>query len=362
MPIAKPLSRLACRWIAALAFPMASPTLAASLQPTPPQPTPLQPAHSLKDDAALYTQHLHAIAGPLATNRVPGAFAHASAADYITRAFTRLGLEDPTPAPQAAHPDADSPADATGFRVPFQRPFTQPGPLEIASQSLTLHLPTGDVPLEPVTGFNPLGHSGSNAIERAPVTFAGYAVSIADDGYATFGVNDRFRDMDAPKDEQPGSIALILTHEPLDEEGYSYYHDTLGRWTYLCSITAKLAATERRDAAAALLVTAPGVNDPHAQDPLLFDPRAQGRFDHFPAASIATQHADQLIAAAFPQGPDLLTLRNGADLEGGLTPLPNVSVSIDIDLNETEHAAPILIARLPGAGDLAHEHILVISH
>jgi len=326
---------------------------AASLRTDRAQPT-------LKADAARYALHLNAIAGPLSLDRVPGSPSHAAAADYIVRTLRDASLEGPIPHAPTADPTDASNANQNRFRLPF----TRPGPLEIRRQSLTLHLPAGDVPLQPAAGFNPIGHSGSGDVERAPVTFAGYAITIADDGYASFAVNDRFRSTNLPDDhpDDNAAVAVILTHEPLDEDGYSYYHDRLGEWTYLCSISAKLAAVERRGAAAALLVTAPGVNDPDAQDPLRFDPRAPGRFDHFPAAAIAREHADQLVNAAFPNGPDLLTLRNNADLEGGLTPLPNVAVSIDLDLEETELDAPILLARLPGVGNLAREHILVLAH
>ncbi|MEL7472829.1 MAG: PDZ domain-containing protein [Planctomycetota bacterium] len=295
---------------------------------------------SLKQDAATLDRHLAALAGPLTPYRVPGYPGHALAANYIEAAAARIGLQPAAP------------------NNTFRHPLTLPGPRDIERQSLTLHLPTGDVELNAGEDFSPLGLSDSGAVDRAPVTFAGYSITVADDGYRTYGPTELFAAVD---DDRP-PVALILTHEPLDEDGLSYYHDEPGEWTYLCQLAGKVAATQRRNAAAALLVTTPGADDDTAQDPVPFNSHQPGnqRLEGFPSLSISQAAADQLIAAAL-DNTGLLSLREDADLEGGLVPLPGVAVSLETTLTERQLDAPILYARLPGVGPLAREHVLVIA-
>jgi hypothetical protein len=307
--------------------------------PTPSREvTPAGSPDSLAADQLVLRDHLTTLANPFFEGRYPGSRGGKLAADYIQWQFEHLGLKP-------AFADAADPSKPS-----FRQPFPGPSHNEIAKQDVSFTANTKTVTLTPGKEFNVLGLSGNGNV-TAPLVFAGYGITMGDDGYTSF------------PDEGPnveGKIAIILRFEPMNDEGTSKW--SKDGWSFSAGLEPKIGAAIRRGAKAVILVNAPGAKDDRV-DKLETVNSITAREPYEAPVIMATIDAvDAMVRAADPQGRSLLDLRKLADEKGVIVDLPNVSVTIDAEINKVRPSTDNVGAILPGVGNLADRYIVVGGH
>lgn len=311
----------------------ATPAASASREVTPPE---TQEARASDED--VLRDHLTTLANPFFEGRYPGSRGGKLAADYIQWQFEHLGLKP-------AFTDAADPTKPS-----FRQPFPGPSHNEIAKQDFSYDAKGKETTLVPGKDFNVLGLSG-NARATAPLVFAGYGITMGEDGYTSF------------PDEGPevdGKIAIVLRFEPMKEDGTSKWAKE--GWSFSAGLEPKIGATIRRGAKAVILVNAPGAKDDRVDN--LEDVNSITAREPYEAPVIMAtiDTVDAMVRAADPEGRSLLDLRKLADEKGVIVDLPGSTVTIDAEINKVRPSTDNVGAILPGVGNLADHFIVVGGH
>jgi len=326
-------------------------------------------------DLAAYRQHVETLANPFMEGRGPGLKGNRIAAEYFEWNFKRLKLE---PAFPAVEPE---PATVAPKPHSYMQEFTA-GREVRGDKSLVSYTPlAGANPVELLadSDFIVLGNSGSASVE-GEVVFVGYSLPPGEP--ATGGL----KPSDASyikSDDLKGKIALILRFEPMTDEGTSRLTEN-GAWSSAAAISQKINAAVERGAAAVIVVSPPGANDPRAGKLETTAGTANWtRPLDVPAIMLSTDAADRFVRAADAAGRSLLELRRVADKaqsEGGagggagggtggggdehsrLIPLGKASLSIRASVERLPRITWNVGGILPGRGDLASQYIIIGGH
>ena len=336
---------------------------------TPVDASTVSIAHVLADlgaDAAEWYQHVQTLSNPWFEGRVPGSEGIDHAADYVAWWMQKAGLE---PAfAQDAGESATAGADGAGANAtpnatananPNSNPWRQPFELsgnarKVKSSALTLA--GADAALKGATAMK---NSGGGTVEL-PLAFAGYGIVEGQDGYTSFGADERFE----------GRVVLVLRGEPLDAEGKSRWGGE--KMTAASSLAGKLDALRSRGAAAVIIAEAPGAtvsgSSGRKANLLAMSADSLGGELGIPCFFADAEAADAIAKAADPEGRDLAALRALADAGTKDAPARTVlgkdgapvrlAVEIDSGNTVTHNVGGIL----RGKGRLADEWIVIGSH
>jgi len=296
----------------------------------------------LGPEAAVWYQHVLALADPFMEGRGPGTKGIDVAAQYIQWNMEKVGLEPAFRGDDVASTDAAW----NTFRQPFT--FSYMGqPVEITKANARVD----GKALKLDKDFVVLGNSGSDDFS-GPVSFVGYGIEDGPNSYTSFGADD----------DLTGRIALLLRYEPINANGKSRWDDE--RFSPNAAMRGKMMACTERGAKAIILVNPPGAVDAaegleSIENSSRFRPRMQ-----VPVIQMSLEAADQLLKKADPDGRDLATLRELAD-EGAImvTHLnDNVSVNIATEVEPGKLATENVAGVLKGRGDLADRWIVIGGH
>lgn len=316
---------------------------------SPAAPTSDQPPSQADAVAVRYRGHVAVLADPALEGRLPGTPGIETAAAYLEQALIDLGLgplfDRVTPAPAEGEPETRVP------RAVYRQPVPLATVTSLGHQAVTLHLPTGDVALDPAIDFRPVPTAGSAALDHAPVVFVGYSIAAGPGGYLGF----------PPIIDLSGKVAVAFRYEPFDDLGRSLWSDTA--WSTNARLAGKVIAAARRNAAAVVLVNPPGV-DPDEPDDLeslatmeLKEPLCEAA-----TLTLADDAARQLLEAGDPDGRSLEQLRDLVRTQGAIIDMPGVTISMSVEVIRTKGSTDNLGAILPGRGALARELILFVAN
>lgn len=292
-----------------------------------------------------YHKHVVTLSNLFFEGRAPGTRGGEIAEEYLAFYFQRYGLlpafdeEIPTPGGDVV----------VQKNASFRQPFTVAGDVVVTAAAASWRV--GDVgrTLTPEQDFNVLGVSG-NADVSGELAFVGYSISSGPDGYTSYpeGVN------------LEGKVAMVFRFEPMDEEGKSTWGSS--GWSNYASLSPKLRAAAEKGAAAIILVTPPGVDDPRAGKLETAATTRIGGAMSIPVIMMTEDAADELVRAADTGGRTLHDLRVFADANGGVMEFPRVTVTIGAGLDRLRTPTNNVAAVLPGKGALADEYVVVGGH
>jgi hypothetical protein len=305
-------------------------------------PTAAQPATATADqagDAATIARHIQALTDPAMAGRRVGTQGAARAADYIEEELRRIGLGP------LFRPDNAGPFDAN-----FRQPVDFKAAATLGWQSATIHLPDGDLELDPLIDFRVFQSAGGGVIDHAPITFVGYSIVAGERGYLGY----------PPRLDLEGRVALAMRFEPIDELGRSLWTDE--GWTISARVAGKVTAAARRNAEAVLLFTPP---DAEAATDDLNDVallQLEEPLVEVPAMTLPTDAARRLIEAGDPEKRSLDDVIAQANRGPTIIDLEGVSVSISVELVRSDEPTFNIGGILPGRGPLAGERIVIGAH
>jgi hypothetical protein len=304
----------------------------------------------LPAEARRFNEHMTTLSNPFFEGRQPGTAGNRYAAEYLEHYFRKFGLEPVFAGEIEAH-------DGTLVLEPrssYRQTFTSGREVRIAEQRMVLVMPDGRRELAAGRDFVVLGQSGNGRI-AAPIVFAGYGIVDGPEGHSDFPADS----------DLTGKIAMIFRFEPMNEQGRSRFADR--GWSPAAQLETKIAAVAERNAAGVILVNPPGAADPRAGQ--LIDTRASlsgravGRGLTMPVAMMSTAAAEQLFAAAFPDGDvTLLSARKQSDEGGFAFEMPEVQVELRARIAREPVLTDNVAAVLPGRGSLAKEFIVIGAH
>lgn len=310
--------------------------------------TPLVDAlKTLSDGERAYFQHVTTLSNPFFEGRAPGLRGNALAAEYVEFNFRSSGL---TPAFPMVKTEGEGMETARTPFASFRQPFSTGRETVVKAQALTYTAAGTTVTLIPGTDFAIRGTSGTGTV-TLPVVFVGYGINQAQDGYSSF---------DGMKEDEDlsGKAALLLRFEPLNEKGKSRWSET-GDFTSKSTLAGKLRALVNRKAAAILLVSPPGVDDPRANTIEDTKSSTQGTSMSVPVINLHVDTAAKMVSAA---GADLMALRKGADEKGGVTDIAGLTVAVDAAIAREPNSTDNVGGVLAGRGALKDEFIVVGAH
>ncbi|MBS0191171.1 MAG: M28 family peptidase [Phycisphaerales bacterium] len=300
--------------------------------------TPPADAATLEASEAVLRDHITTLANPFFEGRYPGSRGGKLAADYVQRQFEHLGL-------QPAFTDESDPTKKT-----YRQPFAGPQKAEAAKQVASWTSGDKSIKWTPGKDFNILGLSSNGAVS-GPLAFAGYAISVGEDGYSSFP--DDGADLD-------GKVAIVLRFEPMTAEGTSKWSKE--GWSFNAGLEPKISAAIRRGAKAVILVNAPGAKDDRVDKLEDVNSLTARQASEVPVIMASIEAADALVKAADAQGRSLLDLRKLADEKGVIIDLPKATVSIEAEIAKSRPNTDNVGAILPGVGELADRYIVVGGH
>ena len=328
---------------------------------TPVDASTVSIAHVLADlgaDAAEWYQHVQTLSNPWFEGRVPGSEGIDHAADYVAWWMQKAGLEPAFAATAGAEGSGDAAAAASAAN-PWRQPFELSGNArKIKSSGASIAgADAGAADASdnaPIKGASAMKNSGGGTVEL-PLAFAGYGIVEGQDGYTSFGAEERF----------DGRVVLVLRGEPLDAEGKSKWGGE--KMTAASSLAGKLDALRSRGAAAIVIAETPG-SAGKKTNLLGMSADSLGGELGIPCFFADGAAADALVKATDPEGRDLAALRALADAGTKDAPartvlgkdgvLVRLAVEIDSGNTVTHNVGGIL----RGKGRLADEWIVIGSH
>ncbi len=302
---------------------------------------------TLTDDERTYFQHVTTLSNPFFEGRAPGLRGNALAAEYVEFYFRDCGL---TPAFPLVKVEGEGMETARTPFASYRQPFSTGKETIAKAQAMSYTVGGSTVTLAPGVDFAVRGVSGTGAA-TLPVVFVGYGINQGKDDYSSFdGMKDG--------EDLSGKAALLLRFEPLNEKGRSRWSDT-GEFTNKSSLAAKLRALANRKAAAILLVSPPGVDDPRAGTIEDTKSSTQGTAMSMPVMNLHVDAAMKMLSAA---GADLLSLRKGADEKGGVTDIAGLTVTVDAAISREPNSTDNVGGVLAGRGALKDQYIVIGAH
>jgi Tol biopolymer transport system component len=307
---------------------------AASPLSTSPQ-TPAPSVPDLRQTTAAITPadirlHISYLASEALGGRLTGSDGERLATDYVARMLGAMGLQ----------PAGD---DGTFFQT---FPFTAGVSLD-ATNVLTVHTPQGERTLAVDSDWRPLAFSRTGAFDAAGVVFAGYGIVApamgqfpAYDSYANLEVTDKW--------------VLLLRYMP--ENITPEHRQHLATYS---SLSYKTMLARDRGARGILLVSGPNSQVKQQLVPLTFDTALAG--SSLGALSLTDDVADGLLRSA---GKTLQELQDTLDsgTPGAGVPLPDVTLTAIIGLQQERRTGRNVLARLPVAAQPAQSLVVLGAH
>jgi Tol biopolymer transport system component len=300
---------------------------------TPPPAVPSVP--DLRQTTAAITPadirlHISYLASEALGGRLTGSDGERLATDYVAKVFSALGLQ----------PAGD---DGTFFQTfPFMAGVSLAG-----TNALTVHTPQGDRSLTVDSDWRPLAFSRTGTIDAAGVVFAGYGIVApatgqfsAYDSYANLDVTDKW--------------VLMLRYMP--ENITPEHRQHLAAYS---SLSYKTMLARDHGARGIILVSGPNSQVKQQLVPLTFDTALAGT--SIGALSITDDVADGLLRSAgkmLQESQDALD--SGAPVSG--VPLPDVTLSAVIGLQQERRTGRNVLARLPVAAQPAESLVVLGAH
>lgn len=278
-------------------------------------------------DPVAYQAHVRYLASDALKGRATGSPELEKAAKYIEQQFASFGVK---PIPGQGYQQS-FPANI-GVRL------NQGSALRTTFRGKTSSVTAGKE-------FLPLAFSRSGSGAAAPVVFAGYGITAADqhyDDYAGLDVKDKY--------------VLILRHEPQENDAASPFN---GRETTQHATFANKAVNAKMHGARGVILINDTFNHPGDKDALVAFGQSSGPADagvYFVQVSAGT--AEQWLKAA---GKDLRTL--AAAIDKDLKPqsfaVDGLSASLTLDIARETKTVHNVIGYLPGTTD---EYVIVGAH
>lgn len=289
----------------------------------------------LGEEIRVYDEHVTFLSNPFFGGRLPGTPVMKFISDYVEHYLIEAGLE----------PGFFDESGEPTFRQPF--PLGQT--ITVNRQELSIVPTLGDpMPLRPGREFIVTGYGISGEM-TAPVVFAGYSVRRGPDDYESY-----------PEDiDLTGKIALILRFEPMDEDGKSLWASGRSPWSKHQILSKKVRNALRHDAAAVIVVNAPGADDPRAEE-LKNSERRKG--EEIPVLFMSSEAGDKLVRSLDAQGRSLMDLRQWADGQGGCIELTGGELALGAGVDRSPTLGYNIGGMLPGKGELADEYIVMGGH
>jgi len=327
------------------------------------------PRTSTDADLASFRAHIDFLASPTLAGRGPGLAGNRTAAEYIENHFRSLGLKPAFPAGE--RPGADKGIEETPS---YYQAFTAGRDVKVrdATFSFTPLGPGLDPRIERQTlvlnqDYVVLGNSGTASVE-GELAFVGYAIEEA-----AGGGGGGAQPQDASfieSDDLTGKIAVMLRFEPLGENGKSRLGQD-GEWSPASAISDKVMAVVKRNAAAIILVSPPGVDDKRGH--ALETPEASAAWTRslvIPAVMLSQAAGERLVKAADAHKRTLYDLRKVADKgragtddgTSSVIALPAATVKLETTVARVDRVTWNLGGVLAGAGDLASEFVVIGGH
>jgi Tol biopolymer transport system component len=296
------------------------------------------PAASTQADANALSPNIRAedlkyeaswLAAPAREGRETGTAGAKAAADFLTGYFKTLGLKPL----------------ATDFREPFE--FNSGARVEAEKSSLVVATDGKEKAFALDKNFRPLAFS-ENASAEGEVVFAGYGLSVPEDGK-----NARYNSYDGL--DVKDKIVVLFRYVPESVEAPR--RAQLNRYA---GLRYKAMMARERGAKAVLVVSGP--NSPGAGELLGLTDDGSHSGSGIVAASVSTEVAEALLA---PSGKNLKELQTGLDTEnphaeGGFI-LPKVRVKISVGIQHLKGNDRNVVACLPPTGG-SDEYIIVGAH
>ena len=326
------------------ATPAPAPAPAVAVAATNRVVTPPASAEQLAADQEVLKKHIGTLSGAEYEGRYPGTKGSKLAADYLQNHFEQLSKYGMVP----AFADAED-----GTKKSYRQAFDAPAKNVAEKQVATYAIDGTEVQLEAGKDFNVLGLSGS-ADATAPLAFAGYGITMADDGYTSYpdgGENGPNVD---------GKIVIVLRFEPMNEEGTSRWAKE--GWSFAAGLEPKIGSAIRRGAKGVILVNPSGAKDDRMGK--LEDVNSVSSREPYevPVVMMSTEAAEALVKAADPQGRTLLELRKLVDKEGVIVEMPKATVTLGAKVGKLRPRTDNVGAVLPGVGELKDRYIVLGAH
>lgn len=306
--------------------------------------TPPASADQLAADQEVLKKHIGTLSSEEYEGRFPGTKGAKMAADYVQYHFEQLSKYGMVP----AFADAEDPSKKT-YRQPFDAPAKNVAEKQVATYSID----GAEIKLEAGKDFNVLGLSGS-ADATAPLAFAGYGITMADDGYTSYP------DGGDAGPRVDGKIAIVLRFEPMNEDGTSRWAKE--GWSFAAGLEPKIGSAIRRGAKGVIVVNPPGAKDDRMGK--LEDVNSVSSREPYevPVVMMSTEAAEALVKAADPQGRTLLELRKLADKEGVIVEMPKATVTLGAKVGKLRPRTDNVGAVLPGVGELKDRYVVFGAH
>lgn len=288
--------------------------------------------------------HIEKLASEEFEGRYPGSKGGKLAADYVQYHFEQLSKYGVVPA---------FTEEGDAGKKTYRQAFQAPAKNVAEKQELSYAIDGAAMTLKPGVDFNVLGLSG-NADATAPLAFAGYGITMADDGYTSYPDGGE----NGPSLE--GKIAIVLRFEPMTEEGKSRWSKE--GWSFAAGLEPKIGSAVRRGAKGVILVNPPGAKDDRMGK--LEDVNSVTTREPYevPVVMMSTEAAEALVKAADAQGRSLLDLRKLVDKEGAIVELTKATVTLGAQIGKLRPMTDNVGAVLPGVGELKDRYIVMGAH
>lgn len=307
----------------------------------------------LGPDVALYDEHVVTLANPFFEGRGATTIGNERAADYVAWYMERIGLTPAFPTVETTNgKEVVTPNGSFSQRFAPGEVRGRQGPRPVKVLGSGAQMRVGDgawATLIPDLDYSVLGCSGTGSVEGGLV-FVGYSISAGPNGYLGY----------PPGTDLSGKVAVVLRYEPLKEDGTSRWSDGEG-WSLYATLEAKVSAALRRNAAAVIVVTPPGVAGEDAGKLAAASETADGEFE-VPVIMMSQERADFLLSKADPGRRSLLELRRLVDEAPAIVEMPGASVKIETKVDHTPDMTRNVGGLLKGRGALAGEIVVIGAH
>lgn len=289
------------------------------------------------------------LSAPEMAGRFPNTPGIELAAQLIETEFTALGLTPLFPSTTTADDGSGIQTEISTPRDSFRQPLDRGEEVAISKGSLGVATTDNGPGFSPARGSTHavVSYSGSGSF-TGPLVFCGYAITAGPGDYLNFPVNANLE----------GKVAVILTHEPMNERGESLWSNT--GWSLNASVPAKISAVTRRGAKAVLVVRPPVLNDNSLQPDE--NPIETLRYDDVPILMLSTPMASSLLKRADPEHRSLDQLIALANAAPTLLELDAARATVTTEITRTPKQTHNLGAVLPGVGPLANQYVVVGAH
>lgn len=294
------------------------------------QDAPIQAAKAkVSDEVRKFEEHVVTLANPFFQGRVPGTRGMEIAREYMEFWFKEYGL-------QPAFAD-----ESGNARKSWLQGFPLGGKMKVMSESLTV----GGAALDAGSDYVAMNIGGSGA-SSADLVFCGYGIGRGPDGYTSL-----------PKDANlEGKIAVIFSHEPMDDGGQSKFATRPGRWSRHRLARFKARWLEGKKASAVIIINAPGAK---GVDGSKLDRGTSSRPSRvIPVFHMTTEAGQKLVAGS---GKSLMDLRRMADAGPCMVDL-EARVHVAAEVKRDTMMAYNVGGLIPGAGALADQIVMVGAH